>query len=111
MHAKNISALRGADGEWRVSPAYDLPSTVFYDDRTLALPIGGKRHGISRKRMLEFAAAIGLPEKTAVRVLEQLLLGTAKLCDDLEAGVLPFTGKVLADTVKELRYRRRQLTE
>lgn len=111
VHAKNISALRGVDGEWRVSPAYDLPSTVFYNDRSLALPIGGKRHGISRKRILEFAASIGLPEKTALRVLEQLLSGTADLCDDLEAGVLPFNGKVLADTVKELRYRRRQLAE
>lgn len=109
VHAKNISALRGADGEWRVSPAYDLPSTVFYDDRTMALSIGGKRNGISRRRLLEFATAIGLPEKTAVRVLELVLAGTETLCDDLAAGALPFEGRVLADAVKELRYRRRLL--
>lgn len=110
VHAKNVSVLRGRDGEWKVSPAYDLPSTVFYNDRTLALPLAGKRQGISRKRLLDFAVAIGLPEKTALRVLDQVLSGTANLCAELEQGRLPFKGKVLADTVSELRYRRRQLT-
>lgn len=109
VHAKNISVLRGRDGEWKVSPAYDLPSTVFYNDRTLALPLAGKRQGISRRRLLDFAVAINLPEKTALRVLDQVLSGTANLCTELEGGRLPFTGKVLADTVSELRYRRRQL--
>ena len=111
VHAKNVSVLRGRDGEWKVSPAYDLASTVFYNDRTLALPLAGKRQGISRKRLLDFAVAIDLPEKTALRVLDQVLSGTANLCAELEEGRLPFKGKVLADTVSELRYRRRQLTD
>ncbi len=110
VHAKNVSVLRSRDGEWKVSPAYDLPSTAFYNDRTLALPLAGKRQGISRKCLLDFAVAIDLPEKTALRVLDQVLSGTANLCAELEQGRLPFKGKVLADTVSELRYRRRQLT-
>jgi serine/threonine-protein kinase HipA len=110
VHAKNISVLRSPDGEWRVAPAYDLPSTVFYGDRSLALPLAGKRTGLSRRRLLEFALAVGLSEKAATRVLDQLLVGTAALCDELEAGALPFEGRVLADAVAELRFRRRQLS-
>jgi serine/threonine-protein kinase HipA len=109
VHAKNISVLGSSDGEWRVAPAYDLPSTVFYGDRSLALPLAGKRTGLSRRRLLEFAATIGLSEKAAVRVIDQVLLGTAALCDELEAGALPFEGRVLGDAVAELRFRRRQL--
>jgi serine/threonine-protein kinase HipA len=110
VHAKNISVLRGRDGEWKVSPAYDLPSTVFYNDRTLALPLAGKRQGLSRKHLLDFAVAIDLPEKTATRILDQVLSGTANLCADLEDGRLPFKGEILAEAVAELRYRRRQLS-
>ena len=111
VHAKNISVLRSLDGEWRVAPAYDLPSTVAYNDLSLALPLGGKKTGLSRRRMLDFAKAIGLPDKTAVRTIDQILAATATLCDDLTAGALPFEGRVLADMVAELRFRRRQLTD
>src|SRR5205823_4030239 len=41
-HAKNFSVLQRLDGEWRVSPAYDLPSTQPYGDHTMALPLEGK---------------------------------------------------------------------
>jgi len=109
VHAKNISVLCGKDDEWRVSPAYDLPCTVFYQDRSLALPLAGRTRGLSRRRLLEFAVAIELPERTATRVLGQVLDGTETLCEELSAGVLPFEGQVLADTIAELRYRRRQL--
>ncbi|MGH8960008.1 MAG: type II toxin-antitoxin system HipA family toxin [Jatrophihabitantaceae bacterium] len=41
-HAKNFSVLQSLDGEWRVSPAYDLPSSQPYGDTTMALSIGGR---------------------------------------------------------------------
>lgn len=110
VHAKNVSVLRGADGEWKVSPAYDLPSTVPYGDNSLALSLAGKKTGLSRRRLLDVAGAVGLPDKSAVRVIDQVLSGTAGLLGDLEAGVLPFKGKVLADMISQLRYRRHQLT-
>ncbi len=73
--------------------------------------MGGKKTGLSRRRMLDFAKAIGLPDKTAVWTIDQILAATATLCDDLTAGALPFEGRVLADMVAELRFRRRQLTD
>jgi serine/threonine-protein kinase HipA len=45
VHAKNISVLETVGGEWRVSPAYDLPSTLAYGDLTMALELNGKRLG------------------------------------------------------------------
>lgn len=93
VHSKNISVLRGRDGEWKVSPAYDLPSTVFYNDRTLALPLAGKLQGISRKRLLDFAVAIDLPEKTALRVLDQVVSGTANLCARARGAPPAFPGE------------------
>ncbi|WP_326549788.1 HipA domain-containing protein [Micromonospora sp. NBC_01813] len=44
-HAKNFSVRQGVDGEWRVSPAYDTPSSYPYGDTTMALSIGGRSGG------------------------------------------------------------------
>lgn len=107
VHAKNLSILATADGEWRVSPAYDLPSTLPYGDTTLALSMLGRTSGISRRHMLGFAAEIGLSERAAIKVLDGLLDRLADLDDRIRGGALPFPQKVTADLVAELRYRRR----
>ena len=62
VHAKNLSVLAGPTGEWRVSPAYDLPSTLPYGDSTMALTIGGRSDGLSRRILLALAADLGIPE-------------------------------------------------
>jgi serine/threonine-protein kinase HipA len=108
IHAKNLSILATPDGEWRVSPAYDLPSTVPYGDTSLALSIDGRRRGLSRRRLLALAATIGLGERAAERVLDDLLVHLDGLTDSLREGALPFDQNVTIDMVKELRYRRRQ---
>ena len=41
-HAKNFSVLRLPSGEWRATPAYDVPSSHPYGDTTLALTIDGR---------------------------------------------------------------------
>lgn len=46
-HAKNFSVLQDEAGEWRPSPAYDVPSSQPYGDTTMALPIGGRSWGDS----------------------------------------------------------------
>ena len=42
-HAKNLSYLRGANGDWRLTPHYDLVSTRVYErvSKNLAMTIGG----------------------------------------------------------------------
>jgi serine/threonine-protein kinase HipA len=107
LHAKNISILSSLDGEWRVSPAYDLPSTVFYGDRTLALEIGGKKSGHSRRSLIEFGVNVGLPEKVATKVLDETLEATSQVIHDLNAGLLPFNNQIISDSVAVLRHRSR----
>jgi serine/threonine-protein kinase HipA len=107
VHAKNLSILSTADGEWRVSPAYDLPSTVPYRDAKMALSMVGRYDGFSRRLLLEFATGVGLPERAAGRVLDGLLDRLGDLEDELRSDVLPFAGNVRAQLVKVVRNRRR----
>lgn len=109
LHSKNMSIVQ-KDQEWVLAPAYDLPSTLFYGDKTLALPIDGKVSDISRRQLLEFAQSLGLSSKTAERVLDNLLDATTDLEADLRSGAVPIDPLRISDAVSAIRYRRRLLT-
>lgn len=107
LHAKNISILSTQDGEWRISPAYDLPSTLLYGDTSLALTLGGKKTGHSRRSLVDFGMTVGLSEKLATKVLDEILDSTTQIIEDLRGGRLPFNQQKISDSVAELRHRRR----
>jgi len=107
VHAKNVSILATPAGEWRVSPAYDLPSTLPYRDHTLALSMLGKHDGLSGKSLLAFADAVGVPRRAAERTLQDVLAATESIPDELEAGALPFAEQIIKPWVRSLRNRRR----
>ncbi|HEY8753750.1 MAG TPA: HipA domain-containing protein [Arthrobacter sp.] len=124
LHAKNVSMVQKPHGEWTIAPVYDIPSTVVYGDKTLALTLNGKRSGISRRHFLGWAAELGLPERTAAQVVELALKASGPLIVDLEAGTAfagiggpgrnddggsPFPDMVTRAWVKELKHRRRLL--
>jgi serine/threonine-protein kinase HipA len=119
LHAKNVSMVQQPSGEWSIAPVYDIPSTVVYGDKTLALTLDGKRTGISRKHFLGWAAGLGLTERAAVQVLELGLKASGPLVVDLEAGTAfagandggasPFSSMVTRSWLKELKHRRRLL--
>ena len=94
-------------GEWRVSPAYDLPSTLPYRDNTLALAMLGRQDGLSRRSLLTFADAVGVPARAAERTLNDVLAATESIPDELEAGVLPFATQITKPWVRSLRNRQR----
>lgn len=81
MHLKNFSLLTGDDGITRLTPAYDLVCTrlVIPDDQ-LALPLQGKKDNLRRGVWRRFAEYCSLPEKIALRVLDEQAssLGDAK---------------------------------
>lgn len=93
-HAKNFSVVRALDGEYRVSPAYDTPSSYLYGDTTMALAING--HGGAEFSAADFVA-LGRRLNVAERAVRRLL---ADLCarSDLwlpDLPVLPFDrGKI-----------------
>ncbi|WP_369046995.1 type II toxin-antitoxin system HipA family toxin [Sinomonas sp. P10A9] len=112
LHAKNVSVVQGlaVPGEWAVAPVYDIPSTVPYGDKTLALPIGGKTTGVSRRHFLAWALELGLPARAAEGVLGSALRAAGPLLEDLQehdGGPSPFAATVTRAWVKELRHRRR----
>lgn len=107
LHAKNLSVLEGTDGEWRVAPAYDLPSTVPYGDTSMAMTVHGRTTGLSRRHWLAFADAIGLAGRAAVSSLDELLEKTSSLVDEVREGALPFDANTTRRLATELRNRRR----
>jgi serine/threonine-protein kinase HipA len=119
LHAKNVSMVQQPHGEWSIAPVYDIPSTVVYGDKTLALTLGGKRSGISRRHFLKWATELGLTERAATQVVELALKAAGPLLADLEAGTAfasahdggasPFPDMVTRAWVKELKHRRRLL--
>ena len=110
VHAKNMSVLGDATtGEWRVAPAYDLPSTLPYRDFTMALSVGGKREGLSRRSLSEFAERAGLPVRAASRVLDDVLDATEGVIPDVESGVVSLPPQSVRPWVRGLRSRRKGL--
>lgn len=108
LHAKNLSILEGPEEEWQPAPAYDLPATVPYGDSSLALSVQGRTRGLSRRHWLAFADAIGLPVRSAVAVLDELLARTSGLEERLRAGAIALPQRAIADWIAELRVRHRQ---
>ena len=109
VHAKNISVLATPEGEWRVAPAYDLPSTLPYNDLTLALPVQGRSDGLSRRVLLEFAGSIGMTPKAATSTLDDMRDATARVASDLRDGAVPFSQQTISTWTKRLEYRRKLL--
>jgi serine/threonine-protein kinase HipA len=104
-HAKNFSVLQEPSGEWRVSPAYDLLCTSYYEDKKLALSVAGKHSGLSRKDLLGFAESLGLPHRLTSKVIDDLLRKLAGFTDELDSGILPFRRDQNYDATKLLRSR------
>ncbi|WP_026535194.1 type II toxin-antitoxin system HipA family toxin [Arthrobacter sp. H14] len=107
LHAKNISVLQDRFGETVIAPVYDIPSTVAYGDKTLALTLKGKTSGISRKHFLSWTDDVGLPQRAAERCVDTALNATRSLVDDLESGASPFPAQQSRAWIKELKHRRR----
>ena len=113
LHAKNVSMVEapGVLGarEFTIAPVYDIPSTVVYGDKTLALAVGGKKTGISRRHFLAWAVKLGLTERAAQHSMDIALKATGSLISDLDGGASPFAARQTKEWTKELKHRRRLL--
>ena len=121
LHAKNVSMVQQPHGEWTIAPVYDIPSTVVYGDKTLALTLA--ESGAASRGGTSWAGprSLGLTERTATQVVELALKASGPLIADLEAGTAfasepagddggsPFPDMVTRAWVKELKHRRRLL--
>jgi serine/threonine-protein kinase HipA len=110
-HTKNLSVL-ARDTEYRVSPAYDLPSTLFYSfSSAMALSVMGRKTGISGKIWLTFAEEIGVPHSIATKMARQILSATAGLEEQIAEGFLNFDQQTCKKAAREIKNRRRLTLE
>ena len=101
-HAKNFSVVRQPAGPWRVSPAYDVPSSYPYGDTTMALPIAGRdRENITWRQFVEAGHEVGVAERAVRRLLGDLVARVDRWLPDLDR--LPFD--------ERRRHRLRRLIE
>lgn len=98
LHAKNLAILKDPRGEWRVTPAYDLPSSAVYGDRTMALPIAGRiRQQLSWTVLRGLGETIGIPSRLAAGVVREQIAAADVWIEEL--GDLPFD----ANDIRNLR--------
>lgn len=107
LHAKNLSVRQEPGGEWRIAPVYDVLTTLPYGDNSMALSIGGRREGLTRRHLLAFGTDIGLPLPVAKRALDLALRVTEPLDGELVGGALPFDERTIRTLRRQLSRRRR----
>jgi serine/threonine-protein kinase HipA len=72
-HAKNFSIVTTPDGEWRVSPLYDSPSSHPYGDTTMAMSVCGRDDpDLGAEDFVALGQALNVPERAVRKVLADL---------------------------------------
>jgi serine/threonine-protein kinase HipA len=108
LHAKNLAILEDQQGEWRVTPAYDLPSSAVYGDRTMALPIGGRiRQQLSWALLRNLAQAVGIPSRLAADIIREQVTAAATWSEELDQ--LPFDATRTRNLRRLIRARMRHI--
>lgn len=107
-HAKNFSVL-DQGGEWRASPAYDVPSSHPYGDYTMALSLNGKnREDIGRADFIALGEATGVRSRAVERALDDVCAQVDGWIEEL--GTLPFDAGKVTKLRRAIEYRRARLT-
>lgn len=84
-HTKNFSFLMYPNGEWHISPAYDLIFSIDPDSRFFRnheLSVRSKRNNITRKDLIDFAKAQDI--KNPANIIEQTIEVVNKFKDYAE---------------------------
>lgn len=91
QHLKNFSMLTSLDGLRRLAPAYDLICTrlPIPSDQNLALPICGKKSGLTRRSWLDFAEYGQIPERAATTLLNEQIDALESSLELIHASLLP----------------------
>lgn len=108
-HAKNLSVLQLPNGEWRISPAYDLLCTHYYGDRTMAVTLDGENSNWTRSSFLNVASKLMLPAKLAEQEIDVQLATLAGLPQAIIDGALPLPRNQNYDVATALKQRAKRL--
>ncbi len=106
-HAKNFS-IGIVDNEWRVTPAYDTPTTLPYRDTTMALRIGGANdERIKRSTFIAFGEQFGVRPKATEGMLDTLLERSHSWFERIDT--LPFEDETVNRLRRSIQYRHGRL--
>ncbi|MFT7667536.1 MAG: serine/threonine-protein kinase HipA [Planctomycetota bacterium] len=72
LHAKNVSVYK-REGQTRLTPAYDLLSTLPYGDAKLALKLEGRDEDLQRAHFITFGERLGIRSAATERMLNTLV--------------------------------------
>ena len=108
MHLKNFSLIETSErsNQYILSAAYDMLSTNVVlpaDKEELALTINGKKQNIRRKDFLVFAETIGVPKKSAEKMIEKIVKLKDKYIAMCRESYMPDDMKSALETLIEQR--------
>ena len=91
-HVKNISFLMDRQGQWRLSPDYDV--TYAYDPKSFWLrahqmTISGKIDGITPQDLIQTGRYMNISKRTAVRIMEEVQSAVLKWKEYAEKAGVP----------------------
>lgn len=102
-HSKNFSFLMDHQGNWTVSPAYDLTFSSGPSGEHSTM-IRGEGKNPSRKHLLKLSCTVGIKEDKALEIIDQVL-DALKKWDDFatEVGVSKFQTKNIGEALLSIR--------
>lgn len=109
-HAKNFAILKLPSREWRISPAYDLLCTAYYEDRDMALTLGGKTSGWQRSDLIALGESLSVPTDVVSGVIDETISKLGNFTEELDSGALPFPRHQNYQVSKLLRSRAKALS-
>ena len=110
MHLKNFSLLQQKNGEWELSPAYDLvPVKVILpqDTEELALTLNGKKNRLKRSDFETFGMSLKLNEVQIKKAVQRITDSLEKfLPETLQESFLPEEMQLAVNTLIKERIAR-----
>ena len=99
MHCKNFSLIDTGNGEYALSPAYDLLAVLLADpedteEMAMSFTVGGAKNGFNRSTFLSAFTQSGIPATVANKMIERMkgflpqwekLIGQSFLSDKMKA--------------------------
>ena len=105
-HVKNIAFLMDRQGQWRLSPAYDVayaynPSGAWTGQHQMS--VNGRRDDFERDDLVALAKVAGIKKRPAVAIIEAVAAAVEQWPDyATDAGVAPETIERIAKTFRKL---------
>ena len=77
MHCKNFSLLDSGEGEYVLSPAYDLLAVLLADpqdteEMAMSFTVGGEKNGFNRNTFITAFTQSGIPATVAEKMIERM---------------------------------------